>query len=82
MKLDRNIAELLKKSNESFVSDSDLSDIDKEQFKKDFDEASSQEQDLLHQLEIQELELSRIKLETSFQKKGDQVKMVKCLDKS
>ena len=82
MKLDRNIAELLKKSNESFVSDSDLSDIDKEQFKKDFDEASSQEQDLLHQLEIQELELSRIKLETSFQKKGDQVKMVKGLDKS
>jgi hypothetical protein len=48
MKLDRNIAELLKKSNESFVSDSDLSVIDKEQFKKDFDEASSQEQDLLH----------------------------------
>ncbi len=82
MKLDRNIAELLKKSNESFVSDSDLSVIDKEQFKKDFDEASSQEQDLLHQLEIQELELSRIKLETSFQKKGDQVKMVKGLDKS
>ena len=80
MKLDRNIAELLKKSNESFVSDSDLSVIDQEQFKKDFDEASSQEQDLLHQLEIQELELSRIKLETSFQKKGDQVKMVKGLD--